>query len=248
METQVDLQCTNVPGDWLQPLLPQPSRAQACEVVANPSSEQLAALWRALVSGAARIVGEHSDKTHHHLELVPSFATPLPARDLARWVPLLMGAAVKVVAADGGFASSTVASSAAQCLRQVGLDYTAREAPMLLAMMAHASARFAANGFFGAERFPSAVLVRVRRPDLALASLLSPAEFEVLQLRVDGVSHRNIAAARSTACRTVANQLASVYHKLGVSGRNELLTLLVKHTRACESRATEPPLPTCVEH
>jgi DNA-binding CsgD family transcriptional regulator len=145
-----------------------------------------------------------------------------------------MGATLKVVAVNEGFALSTVAGSAAQCLRHIGLNGTARDAPMLLVMMAQASAGFATNSFFGAERFYSSVSVRVRRPDLALSSLLSPAEFEVLQLRIDGLSLREIATARSTALRTIANQLARVYQKLRVSGRAELLAALVKHARARE--------------
>lgn len=229
MDNQVELRHTNVTGGWLQALPAQPSRAQACEVLANPSSAQLAALWNGLISGSTRVVSEHSDRTHHYLELTSALAEPAPPHHLARWLPILMGTSAKVVAANGGWAGSTVASSAAHCLRCLGLDCSSRGVPMVLVMMAHASARLATDGFFGAERLHSSTMIRVRRPDLALASLLSPGELAVLQLLVDGLSHREIAAARSTATRTIANQLASAYTKLGVSGRSELLAGLVKH-------------------
>lgn len=234
MDTQVEHRHTDVTGDCHQPLPPPRSCARACEVLANPSNEQLAMLWNGLTSGCTRVVSERSDRTHHYLELAPSLSTPLPPRHLARWLRLLLGTSAKVIAADGECAGSTVASSATYCLQCLGLVCTPCEAPMLLVMMAHASARFATSGFFGSERSHSPLLIRVRRPDLLLTSLMSPGELEVLQLRVDGLSHREIAAARSTAVRTIANQLASAYRKLGVSGRPELLAVLVKHASRSE--------------
>lgn len=51
---------------------------------------------------------------------------------------------------------------------------------------------------------------------------LSPAEREVADAVLRGDSNRTIAAARATSVRTVANQLASIYRKLGVRGRTEL--------------------------
>ncbi len=51
---------------------------------------------------------------------------------------------------------------------------------------------------------------------------LSPAEQEVLALVLDGHDNASIAAVRRTALRTVANQLASIFRKVGVSSRAEL--------------------------
>jgi DNA-binding CsgD family transcriptional regulator len=69
-------------------------------------------------------------------------------------------------------------------------------------------------------------LVRAVRPDLDLESILTPCELNVLRLRVDGHPQGEIAAIRNTAARTVSNQIASAYAKLGVSGRPELLAAL----------------------
>jgi DNA-binding CsgD family transcriptional regulator len=56
----------------------------------------------------------------------------------------------------------------------------------------------------------------------AFASDLSKAEREVIQLALRGLSNKTIAEVRRCSSRTVANQLASVYRKLSVSGRREL--------------------------
>jgi DNA-binding CsgD family transcriptional regulator len=51
---------------------------------------------------------------------------------------------------------------------------------------------------------------------------LSPAERAVVALALEGLSNDQIACRRGSSTRTVANQLASAYRKLGVSGRAEL--------------------------
>jgi DNA-binding CsgD family transcriptional regulator len=79
---------------------------------------------------------------------------------------------------------------------------------------------------------------RVRRDgqELALISYaivvpphgaLTKAEDEVARLVAKGMSNKQIAAARATKERTVANQLKAIFHKLGVQSRVELVMLLV---------------------
>jgi DNA-binding NarL/FixJ family response regulator len=55
---------------------------------------------------------------------------------------------------------------------------------------------------------------------------LTASERAVAGLAAPGVRNSEIARARRSSTRTVANQLASVYRKLGVSGRGELAALL----------------------
>jgi DNA-binding NarL/FixJ family response regulator len=55
----------------------------------------------------------------------------------------------------------------------------------------------------------------------ALAAL-TPSERSVVQAVLAGRSNNEIAEARATAPRTVANQLAAIYRKLGISSRAEL--------------------------
>jgi DNA-binding CsgD family transcriptional regulator len=56
---------------------------------------------------------------------------------------------------------------------------------------------------------------------------LTPAEYSVLRLYVEGYRQSEIAAARRTSRRTVANQLAAVFRKFRVSGRAEFMARLV---------------------
>jgi DNA-binding CsgD family transcriptional regulator len=57
---------------------------------------------------------------------------------------------------------------------------------------------------------------------------LSAAESQVAGLLLEGRTHDEIAKSRGTSRRTVANQIASIYKKLGVSSRAELLLSVMK--------------------
>ena len=63
-------------------------------------------------------------------------------------------------------------------------------------------------------------------PEAELPDALSIAEQEVaLQLHA-GASYRDIAVARGVSVKTVGNQIQSIYRKLGVSTRVELVLRL----------------------
>lgn len=55
---------------------------------------------------------------------------------------------------------------------------------------------------------------------------LTPAEEEVLALLLDGYDNASIAQARKTSPRTTANQVATIFRKLGVASRAELVAKL----------------------
>ena len=59
-----------------------------------------------------------------------------------------------------------------------------------------------------------------------IARKLSPSEIDVVEKVLDGLSNAAIAEARKRHPRTVANQLASAYRKLGIGSRNELIGLV----------------------
>lgn len=59
--------------------------------------------------------------------------------------------------------------------------------------------------------------------DAAAADQLTPAERSVLHLLFERLSNQEIAALRHTSVRTVANQVASIFAKLHVGSRAELL-------------------------
>jgi len=54
----------------------------------------------------------------------------------------------------------------------------------------------------------------------------SNAESEIVRLVLEGLSNQAIAERRGTSTRTVANQLQSLYRKLGVTSRIELIRKL----------------------
>jgi DNA-binding CsgD family transcriptional regulator len=72
-------------------------------------------------------------------------------------------------------------------------------------------------------------VIGIERPDSRLVSRLTPAEFLVARLLIEGKSHAEIAAQRRTTLRTVANQLATAFHRLGVSGRLGLIGQLAQN-------------------
>jgi len=64
----------------------------------------------------------------------------------------------------------------------------------------------------------------LRRP--ACFAALTAAELEVAEGIIQGLSPRQLARRRKVSERTVSNQLAHVYRKLGVSSKHELLALV----------------------
>src|SRR5260221_10104077 len=67
---------------------------------------------------------------------------------------------------------------------------------------------------------------RVLSIDVTALRGLSKGERAVVGLAVFGLSNQEIARQRGSSPRTVANQLASAYRKLGVGSRAELLARL----------------------
>jgi DNA-binding NarL/FixJ family response regulator len=55
---------------------------------------------------------------------------------------------------------------------------------------------------------------------------LTPAELAVAEGVLEGLTARQIASRRRVSERTVGNQLAHIYEKLGVSSRYELVALV----------------------
>jgi DNA-binding CsgD family transcriptional regulator len=67
------------------------------------------------------------------------------------------------------------------------------------------------------------VLIEFSPPTVNVPGNLSPAERDVARRLVEGERLPEIARARKTSPHTVANQLRSIYQKLGVSDRAELV-------------------------
>jgi DNA-binding CsgD family transcriptional regulator len=153
--------------------------------------------------------------------------TPVRGQRLRVLERMLHGHGQKSLALDLGVACSTVASTAKQALAGMGLDCVPSRVPLALVVVAHASedysrsqtANFCAFTYVERPHF----IIRLMRPDRHLATLLPPAEVEVMKARIEGQPHELIAYLRRTSQRTIANQLASASRRLGVSGRFEII-------------------------
>ena len=73
----------------------------------------------------------------------------------------------------------------------------------------------------------------VRRP--ACFAELTAAELAVAEAVIEGIGTREIATLRGVSERTVSNQLATVFEKLGISSRLELISLVARGNDGVES-------------
>jgi DNA-binding CsgD family transcriptional regulator len=229
-----------------------PSRT--LEVVANnapsvlPQAEtmRLSALWAELIGGSCKI--ETSAFSEQSCALVvtrdrnggPLVAMPSRHADIIE--RSLIDGTRKSVAIDLGLCPSSVAEILKQGFSFMGLSCWPSRIPLLLVMAAHAQRsrrldRSAVVVAVDTAHFSRRTL-RVSRPDNELASRLTPAEYAVTRLLVEGRSYAEMARLRETSTRTVANQLAAAFHRLGVSGRAELLCLLSKRRAAVFETST----------
>jgi len=220
--------------------LPRPPDEAAC----------LSALWSELVSGFCRV--EQTEFTAHSCSVRVSRThrlsgdqrAPLPARDIEILERSLLHGVRKSVAADFGLCPSSVAEILRRCFLFMGLSCWPSRIPLLIVMAAHAksaapSARAAKLVLAQNQQFLRQSIT-VSRPDNELSSVLSPAEFAVTRSLIEGRSYAEVARLRQTSKRTVANQLASGFQRLHISGRAELLCLLARQ-RAASWQEQPPP-------
>ena len=208
----------------------------------------LAELWKQLVSGTLRVVDTfHNDQRCYLTLAAPATVGKTPRRLSARKVEtlqrILLGERQKTVALDCNLAASTIALTVAECLRTVGLDSRTARVPSLVALAAHAArgetdavacrvSEFTLPPSADCPRERVFRVVSVLRPDLDIGGSLSIAEYAVARLLVEGKSYAEMSLLRGTSVRTVANQVASVFQKMGVSGRSEFLSSLVRSGRS----------------
>lgn len=140
----------------------------------------------------------------------------------------MLGTGRKTVCFDFNLHSSTLAQGLKQTLARIGLNCSPARVPLVVALLAHA-----ATGCASRELWVGRFELEGRRYVVLSAHLyskawerLSSAERAVLELRAIGKSHSDIAEQRRTSPRTVANQLAAATHRLGVSGRLDLLRMM----------------------
>ena len=141
----------------------------------------------------------------------------LGRRELAVLTAAEGGVANKFVAIEQSLSCSTVSGSFQTAMGKLG--FASR--PEFLKVMACLRAPATQQGARLLGDLQHCWLV-VPSEALGLDPRLTAAERQVVVGVLRGRSNAAIATARRTSCRTVANQLAAIYRKLGVSSRWEL--------------------------
>jgi len=200
---------------------------------------ELAELWRRLRAGEWRVRDTFATESRLYV-LVEASQAPArrPASDaaLAMIEQVLLGQSSKAVAIERRVSDSTVALAMKKRLRRMGLSCKLRAIPVILAIAARAACGRMSSSLLGRiASLDGAVsegewVISLAHPDFRFPKLLSMAERAVLLHLLDGKTYVQIATARQTSLRTVANQLASIFRKLGVSGYGETLELLLSCT------------------
>ncbi len=202
----------------------------------------LCRLWHELCAGTWQFRGTFST-AERHFAVVECVSVARQGRAHTRnqeiLTRVLLGQVPKAVAQDMSVAISTVATGMQACLRSMGLPCRASIPPVLLIVAARAAARQGSAPVLGRLTRISVNheywIVSVARPDLRFPVPLSRAEAEVVRQLVSGQTHAEISEYRARSPRTVANQLASVFKKFGVSGRGAILQRLISHSLECQS-------------
>jgi DNA-binding NarL/FixJ family response regulator len=183
-------------------------------------------IWKRLTAGRWHLEEQFTTEARHYLVLKTQ-SPPGRQLEVELLLRTLLGERQKVVALDTELSPSTITTRLGATLAKMGFPPKPARVPILLVAAAAVAT--------GRVRLPDAritgwsapagefVILSTARLDAHLRVLLTPAEWLVARLLVDGLSHREIAAQRGSTTRTVANQVASIFRKLDVSGRRELL-------------------------
>ena len=227
-------------------------RAAAIEAISGQHlAIDSAAVWRDLVEGRSRIAADFSTPDWSVLVLERHRARPirrLAPRTLEIFEQVLLGADPKVVSIERNLSASTVAGNLKHACEALGLRCRPSRVPLLLVVLAHAACgRGRLDTGHAAELEFCNVSYQalcMPAPDRLFARVLSPAEQSVVRMRVEGKSHAEIAAERRTSLRTVANQVAKAFHRLGVSCRSDLMELLIAPSCSATSHMVGATGPT----
>jgi DNA-binding CsgD family transcriptional regulator len=205
---------------------------------ASTERVELAAIWDELIAGTCKVESwSHGESTWSLVvsrgpNLTGVRSPGLRHRDIEVLEQALLCGVRKLVAVEAGLSCSSIAVILQGCFHFMGLSCLPSRIPGLLVAAAHARHHLGSHHQYllrgRTERQFSQQTVTVPRPDVALKAWLAPAEHAVLNLLVEGYCYAEISEARHTSIRTVANQVASGFRRLGVSGRAELLCMLAR--------------------
>lgn len=201
----------------------------------SSQSGALRSVWEALASGQWVAGDTFSTDTRLYLVLRRrSVRLRAPsAIDLEMLRRTLLGERQKVVAMDSRKSHSSVTGRLGSCMSAMGFEPHASRAPALLIASAAAAAGQTRLGNARTTQIEQGGthywIVSVPRLEDAVAHAVTRTELKIVKLVVEGLTHQQMALEHGSSPRTVANHISSVFHRIGVSGRSELLVYLVQN-------------------
>jgi len=211
---------------------------------------QLAELWLRIRAGEWRLrdAFSHAGRWYALVEATP-FRTESERRrgsGLSMLEEVLLGQTSKCVAIDRNLSPSAVAYAMRTVLDSIGLGCRLRGVPQILMLSArlsrHPKLEAAPARIARLSTCHETWVISTRCPKLDLLDPLSRAERAVMLQLLDGCDYRQIARARKTSLRTVANQVTMSFRKLGVSGRAELVDRLLQRSLGTHAGRPNPRL------
>jgi len=176
-----------------------------------------------LLTGRMRLVSREEDGTGGSVLGFAAASVRLSRRELAVLSAAEGGVANKFVAIEQSLACSTVSESLQTAMAKLGFAGRAEFLKVISCLRSSApSSQNASNSGIRLLGSPELCWLFLPVEAFGLDPCLTSAERQVVTGVLNGRSNAAIATARRTSCRTVANQLAAIYRKLGVSSRWEL--------------------------
>ena len=207
-----------------EPLSQPPTRSRWC--AAPIDRVQQATLWQQLWDGQwvpLSVAGERSSN-----ELLLRRAKPVDRTLTAREREVLRfaqgGAPLKQLALALHVSQTMISTHFREGLKKLGLR---SRFELQLAASAFNSNLTPPAEAFEPHDAPLVVLVLPEPSPVLPSARLTRAEREVVQLSAKGLTNAEIATARGTCVRTIANQFQAIFRKLRVGSRSELVRLLL---------------------
>jgi DNA-binding NarL/FixJ family response regulator len=191
--------------------------------------------WSSLWEGEWRVVSHVTGPSSQTIVCGPSPSGPalLSREEIALATRWARGVPVKAIAADSGRSAPKVRELLARVKRTLMLRSDAQL--VFLLGGSNREGRLPGSEVPAPEGLEASIegdgpdmrlLLRYSGPSWRLPQTLSAAERSVVLDLLGGASRCDIALSRGTSPRTVANQMASIFRKLRVSSRVELLAVL----------------------
>jgi DNA-binding NarL/FixJ family response regulator len=201
--------------------------ARAVPEGAAQLSATLRSVWSGLISGRFSVVSTSTTSESVTLRVQQRPVARAHSRAAQIFDAASCGELQKAVAIDLGLAPSSVAAMLRQVTRGMGLSCKFSRLPLAIPLLRHMICRPELVSVqlepWPLDRAKPVLVIEMRRCDDVIAAKLSKSEYEVARQLLEGRTYRQMASSRATSVRTIANQVSSVFKKLGVSGRFEVL-------------------------